>query len=404
MSIIPLMQPPIIYNEIFIPEKFRSSFKKLAEKLHDLESVHICQCFSGGYSESSPLLVYAIYKNSENYQVFKIGQNQIIEKEACGWNEFIKNGPYEHLHVTHLKEHISDEPHSLIVYNYAGRIHKAPPITFETLYKSNKNPEILLQYVFDAVLKLLSDMVRRGTGVPQIADILKINEEGIDKITGEIKKLSGDNNASTIPRIKVTNEELYNPLCFYPFNPAQNPEDAAIPIPRGIVHGDLNARNILFYQTEAFTREGVEIKQMAVEVPCIIDYAHTGIKSLYTDIATMESVLKFQLLEIDSVNPDVLLQFEKENIISNIVPSNQTPITDSQTDSHLQKLFSCIEVLRERVKEILKNNPAYPECGYWLTLYKSTLMHVKYDYDSHSDLRKRYAFISASLILTRYFV
>ena len=144
------MQLLIIGNEGLIPEKFRSSFKKLAEKLHDLVSVHICQCFSGGYSESSPLLVYATYKNSKNYQVFKIGENQIIKEEVRGWNEFIKNGPYEHLHVTHLKEHISDSPHSLIVYNYAGRIDKEP-ITFETLYKSNKNPENILKYFKDII-------------------------------------------------------------------------------------------------------------------------------------------------------------------------------------------------------------------------------------------------------------
>lgn len=154
------MQLPIIGNEGLIPEKFRSSFKKLAEKLNDLVSVHICQRFSGGYSESSPLLVYATYKNSKNYQVFKIGQNRIIQEEVRGWNEFIKNGHYEHLHITHLKEHISDSPHSLIVYNYAGGIDKEP-ITFETLYKCNKNPENILKYVFGTVLKLFSDMVRR---------------------------------------------------------------------------------------------------------------------------------------------------------------------------------------------------------------------------------------------------
>jgi len=178
---------------------------------------------------------------------------------------------------------VSELPHSLIVYNYAGRIDKEP-ITFEALYKSNKNPE-----------------------------------------------------------------------------------NVAISIPRGIVHGDLNARNILFYQSEAFTQVGVEIKQVAVKVPCIIDYAHTGEKSLYTDIATMESVLKFQLLEIDSVNPDVLLQFEKENTISNIVPSNQPHITDP----HLQKLFSCIQILREFVRKITYNDSEYLPLGYWLTLYKS---------------------------------
>ena len=104
--------------------------------------------------------MYATYKNSKNYQVFKIGQNRIIQEEVRGWNEFIKNGPYEHLHITHLKEHISDSPHSLIVYNYAGRIDKEP-ITFETLYKCNKNPENILKYVFGTVLKLFSDMVRR---------------------------------------------------------------------------------------------------------------------------------------------------------------------------------------------------------------------------------------------------
>ncbi len=325
------MAPPIIVNENLIPEKFRNGFGPLVEKINDLEYMSIAKPLTGGFSESVPLLVYANYKNKGTLQVFKVGEKSIINDEARNWDDFIKNGPYEHLNVVHKKEHAQGSPHSLIVYNFAGCPGK-DPITFEELYKIDTNPEDTLKHLFGNVLRPFSDEIKKGKGLPQIVDILKIDSENLTKITEKIKRLSCCNDICTIPKIKINGEELYNPLYFYPFNASLQPKGMAIPVPNGIVHGDLNARNILFYQTKAFTREGVKNQCVTVEIPCIIDYAHTGEKSLYTDIAKLESVLKFQLLEVANVAPNILLQFEDKNILRNLVAWNQPPITDP----HLQ--------------------------------------------------------------------
>lgn len=389
------MPSVIINNENHIPNKFRGSFKPLVEKINGLASVSICKHLSGGFSESVPLPVYATYDHTSTYQVFKIGQRDIIDAEAQNWNNFIKNGPYDDWNVIHLKQHIPGSPYSLIVYNFAGQPSKEP-ITFEHLYKENKNPEDALKYLFEEVLRPLS--VRRGSDHPQILDFFRTISRNPARITEEVERLSGFKGVSAKPKIKINGTEFYNPLHFCPFNNnSPPPNKIAIPIPQGIVHGDLHAGNMLFYPAGALKKEGIKKERITVEIPCIIDYAHTGEKSLYTDIARLESVLKFQLLKVDSVRPNVLLQFEQENILCALTPSNKSPVTDP----HLQKLFSSIEVLREIASRIIDSDKDYGDLGFWLELYKNTLLHVKYDI---SDSQKRYAFISASIILTRYFM
>lgn len=390
--IISFMPEPIISNETLIPEGFRDSFRQLIVKVDGIVDLSIIKPLSGGFSNSVPLLVYANYQNTGTYQVFKVGESSTIDAEARNWDSCIKNGPYQHQNILHKKEHLREHSDSLIIYNFAGQLDKEP-ITFEDLYERDRNPENTLAHLFQNVLRPLSDVVSRGTSRVQIGELLKINQGNVREITEEIKRLSNNNDICAIHKIDVHGNEVFNPLYFYPFNNSQPPQALAIPVPMGIVHGDLNARNIVFYPSDGFIREALDSKLITVEIPCIIDYAHTGEKPLYTDIAKLESVLKFQHLKVSSIQPDMLLQFEVENVIRTIVPSSQPTITDP----HLQKLFSCIKVLREIAAAITRDAPAI---GYWLELYKNTLIHITYD--DLSDLQKRYAFISAALILKRH--
>jgi hypothetical protein len=388
--------PDIIFeNEDLIPKDFKHSFKSLAEKIEGIVKVSIRKCLSGGFSDSAPLLVYADYKDTATYQVFKVGEKGLIDREAQNWERFIKNWHYNNWNVIHLKKHIPGSPHSLIVYNFAGKPDKEPG-TFEDIYEKTKNPESTLKSLIEDILRPPSDAVRRGRKSQQILSALETISGGIkEKIIEEVQRLSGLNDVVNIPKIKINGEELYNPLFFYPFNSLQSPNNITIAIPQGIVHGDFHARNIIFYETGAFIPEGVETNSIEAKIPCIIDYAHTGKKSLYTDIAKMESALKFQLLKVDSIKDDELLQFEDKSIIYNLKPSN----TPSITDSHLQKLFASIEVLRKTPSSIINLDNEYTPLGYWIELYKDSLLHIKYNL---SDCQKRYAFISAALIFTRY--
>lgn len=383
-----------VHNLPLVPEEFRNSFEQLVQEIDNLVDVRVLKALGGGFSDSIPVLVVANYEHTGTHQVFKIGESNIIVREAENWKNFIENGPYEHLHIVHMKGNpIQGSPHSLIIYNFAGRP-DADPTTYDNHYENLRNPENTLKGVFSDILQTTSHKIRRDDKLPEIKNILSIGKRNKEMITKEIKRLTNRHDVLEIPKIRVDGEKLYNPLYFYPFSDSLQPEPAAVNMPTGIVHGDFHGKNVLFYQTRSYQIVEVQSKKLVSEVPCIIDYAHTGIKSLYTDIAKMESALKFQILKVDKIDPGELLQFEDKNILCNTTPSNNPSVTDSD----LKILFPCIEVLRSIASEIIKDG--YLPLGYWLMLYRNTLLHIKYA--DLSDSQKRYAFISAALILTRH--
>lgn len=164
----------------------------------------------------------------------------------------------------------------------------------------------------------------------------------------------------------------------------------------------MNARNILFYELEGKT------------VPCIIDYACMGIKSLFANLAKLESVLKFQLLDVERVKPDELMKFE----MAILKQLSLTDVTSRNTD--LQKLLPCLcylqECALEIIREIINKYPADKSqdqlaLAYWLELYRNTLMNVKYELKDaqgnprpDNDSRRRYAFASSAILLTQQLV
>jgi len=208
-----------------------------------------------------------------------------------------------------------------------------------------------------------------------------------------VKVLSGDGVNVKSPKIRIDGKELYNPLFFYPFNTSGKP-DSSISMPYGIVHGDLNAMNILFYKLPVYVRNSLEMSSITAEIPCIIDYAHTGERYYFTDIAKMECTLKFKLLNIDNLP----LQFEAENILSSVIMPSAKPKVN---DANLQKVFNCIYALREIAADIIKRREV-DESGYWMQLYIYSLSHLKYT--DLKNIQKRYAFISAALILTNHLI
>lgn len=386
-----------------VPEEFKESFEILSNKIKYLVKVNVLKLFAGGFSESFPLLVYAHYEHTNAYGVFKIGEKGIIQAESENWDTFIKNGHYKHWNVIHKKEDVQGDPHSLIVYTFAGHISGVPD-TFHDLYARIDNPENILETLIEDILKPLSTDVQKGKQHLNVQEIFNTLPENLKGITERAQAIQGFENVTTKPKISINGREFYNPLFFPPFHNDVDVKvrNEVIPIPQGIVHGDMNARNLLFYRTGAFVMGEGDAKQVEVSIPCIIDYAHTGVKSLFTDIAKLESVLKFRLLDMGEKGGPIALEdlitFEQENVLCRIKPSDSPDITDPR----LKKLFRCIEELRKYAANLIDTDPDFTPKGYWLELYGRTLIHIKYQPETISEMQKKYAFLSASIILTRH--
>lgn len=385
----------IIENIELVPEKFRESLKEVANNVEDLTKVSIIKSLSGGFSDSAPLLVYAIYEKVQSYQVFKIGETGIIKTEAKKWNDYIKNGHFNECDVLHLKNPVPyvHHDHSLIIYGFSGDPGKNP-ITLVDYYATVRDPDEAIGDLFNKIMQPLSDKVRREMKAISPVDFLCIGDETKEKIVDSIKDFFGPSVDPKAPQIRVGEKEFLNPLSFYPLGDL-NPEGQAVSTPSGIIHGDLNPKNVLFYEIDVFISKGVSSKPEKAIKQCIIDYPDVRLDCLYIDLAKLESCIKFQLLRVDHIEPDELLRFEDENIACGLVPSSKPLIKDTD----LQKLYPNIEVLRGIASDIT-NRGNYDPVGYWLCLYMSTLLHIKYK--DITELQKRYAFLSASIILTRY--
>lgn len=101
-----------------------------------------------------------------------------------------------------------------------------------------------------------------------------------------------------------------------------------------ITHGDLNSANILV------SKEGK---------PCLIDFYKTGYGHIFRDIAELESVIKFELLEADSL----LTRYQLERALCTPrVLTDTVALGDEFATPELTKAVGAINTLRQLAVEI----------------------------------------------------
>ncbi len=388
----------IINNLGLVPEDYRESFDNLSRQVENIVKLDVIKHLSGGISDSAPVFAYAIYENTASYQVFKVGNTNIIKSEAENWDKFVKDGHFNYWNVVHLKNNKTCKGvnHSLIIYDFAG-MSTNEPVTFEEFYNNVKNPHEAVTCLFEDLLKPHLDAVGRKKEHKQITDIIELNPKTIEKVKNKIVNLSKDSSGGACQKISLSdNSILLNTYYFYPIGD-NKPDNHTIPLPWGIIHGDMNEKNLLFYDASLLYLEDntKEISRVKSQIPCIIDYAYTGRRCLYEDIAKLESVLKFRLLNIEDIDENELLLLEN-TITSSIEVTDQLNFSDQE----LNKLFLSIKALRIFAWKLIETDENYNSIGYWLVLYKHTIRHI--DHAKSKAAHEQYAFISASIILTKH--
>lgn len=207
----------------------------------------------------------------------------------------------------------------------------------------------------------------------------------------------------------------YDPVAFLRAWPKKT---LTVPIHRSIVHGDLNARNIL-----------VEIGREGRRHTWFIDFSHTGnglsgdrtrqalreglaveADSGHTlrDFCRLEADIKFILTRLGDEN-DLRLAviFERELMACGLAPYDlpvALPAVEALLDERFRKAWQIIREIRRRAAAYMINPDDLRP--YYLSLLHATLPVVYYhptqfDNEACERQQKRYAFISAGMLCSQ---
>ena len=146
-----------------------------------------------------------------------------------------------------------------------------------------------------------------------------------------------------------------------------------------ICHGDLNMQNILLDE-----RENIYV----------IDFAETRPRNIVSDLARLEPIVKFELIEIDDASSlRQMLEFE-QGLMSATMLHQFPPFTYTGSDPSVRKAYEVIRLVRRHADTVtIFETDIVP---YWLALLEWTLPVIVYV--QISDWQKKYAAYSAALL------
>jgi hypothetical protein len=146
-----------------------------------------------------------------------------------------------------------------------------------------------------------------------------------------------------------------------------------------ICHGDLNMQNILLDE-----RENIYI----------IDFSETRPRNIVSDLARLESIVKFELVPVeDAAALQQMMEFER-GLVSATTLQQMPPFSYAGAEQSVHKAYQVIRLLRQHADTLtLFETDIVP---YWLALLEWTLPVVVYV--QISRWQKKYAAYSAGLL------
>lgn len=357
-----------------------------------------------GFSGALVFLAWATYESGlQKFVVIKIDKPGRIEQEKQNWRKYAR-----HLDRTHSVQLQETNTPGLLIYDTASYFPQHRNLKhreFKGYYASSSNSFVTIQHLFDTVLApwhsivTCHEMEDLNAAFRNCLD--RRNIEHIKKTVEELIEADLDKPGINLCELVGRDYPLRNPFLVDLF-PDQR---CSRPYPKCVVHGDLNAKNILIFPMRSLSLEPAKDDRSQQFCPavtyqlCLVDFYRTGPGNFFADPARLETVIKFQLLEVDEINWKDLLAFE-DSLVSgmrNTVPS-QGLSAYCPKDS-LDKAFWSIQALREKVDQKVSQYPAVSPLSFWLYLYMDTLNSILYK--DLSTKQKLYAFLSACMIFDK---
>ncbi|HQK56508.1 MAG TPA: anti-sigma factor antagonist [Methanolinea sp.] len=357
---------------------WNSDYERITKSVHhDCSEVHL-HPISGGYSGS---LVFRddAYDHSGRREmpfVLKIDRWENIQAEIEGYEGHVKR--YIQNNATQVIQKARSGEYGGILYTFVGIGGPQSRIfSLEDYYRTHPAEEVLA--VFDILFR---KVLRSWYGQPRLRDL------PLYRVYGNIFRYEDVRNwAESRYGITAADEAIDLP---YGLGTSANPlyfmehilpdrRSRAWSVYEGSVHGDLNMRNVLMDEERNLW---------------LIDFAMTGHSHILRDIAKLESVLKFEMIPIET-EERLRELITLERIILGPKRLGEIPdVPEGISDPDVAKAFRVILHLRKYADTITLLDDDIRQ--YYLSLLYYTLCVPAFV--SVSDSMREYAWISSSLL------
>lgn len=344
---------------------------------HDCSEVRL-QPISGGYSGSLVFRDDAYDRRGRREMPFVLKLDRIdpILAEVRGYEHHVKR--YIQNNATQVIQHERSGAYGGILYTFVGIGGPQSRIfSLEDYYRSHDTEEVL--GVFDILFR---KVLRSWYGQPRLRD-LKLyslyrdifNYAGV-RIWAEARY--GISPGEEEIELPFGLGRSSNPL-FFMEHVLPGRLSSEWSVYEGSVHGDLNMKNVLMDDERNLW---------------LIDFAMTGYSHILRDIAKLESVLKFEMIPIESDERlSRLLALEKVFLASRHM-GDVPDIPGGGHDPDVLKAYSVVKNLRKYADTITLLDDDIRQ--YWLALLNYTLCVPAYV--SVNDRMREFSWISSSLL------
>jgi DNA-binding response OmpR family regulator/thiamine kinase-like enzyme len=152
-----------------------------------------------------------------------------------------------------------------------------------------------------------------------------------------------------------------------------------------ITHGDFNQFNLLVDNNSN---------------TWLIDFQQTGPSHILRDLATLDSVIRFQLLMSDEATLEERLQMEEA--LCSIEHFSQVKLLAakfSKPNKPLMKAYATVLHLRSIAQRLVEQNPADDISEYYIALFYNAMNTIRFS--SLQQVQREHALLSASLLADR---
>ncbi len=367
-----------------------SSFSKaeleVLNEIEGIKEIQLLEEYRDGHSPTNVYRVDIVTDRSKKVDIIlKIGAKDIIEEEHDNWRTYIEGSMDKKFYAQVYNDMVKyTNTHGLIAFEFLeiGNNYS----NFADYYKGDSKVDNMIDTIVTKILRPLWKSGRTDrTKIISIAEDVggwigsKTNSEKWKAITNYVENTLDLNRSMPGMYVKEIGRTLVNPIHH------KNTHDY-LPMnmrgPWGVIHGDCNIGNI---------------RVMENGMPALIDYYHTKQGNIYDDLAKIESVIKYEILDYipDSAETNELVNIAF-HYSSELVPGELYTYT-----AEGGKLVLALSKLRDNVQIILNDYENTDPRLYWTNVYSYALSSIAYNQLSAGQ--KYAAYITAASIFTEHF-
>lgn len=356
-------------------------YERIVRMLHPDCSMVLLSPITGGFSGSLVFRDDPVDRHGRREMTFvlKLDRWQNISAEIEGYTGHVQR--YIQNNATQIIQHEKSGNFGGILYTFVGiKGPKSRIFSMEEFYLTHTADEVVR--VID---RLFRKVLRAWYGQPLLRD-LSLYEMYSDPFAYNQAR------NWAVSRYGISTGDEYidlpyglgrsiNPLYFME-NTIPDNKDEKWNVYLGSVHGDLNMKNVLMDEEENLW---------------LIDFAMTGHSHILRDIAKLETVLKTEMIEMEST--DRLLQLlELEKLFLHPGRLSDIPLVPATIDDpDIEKAYTVISQLRRYADRVTVLDDDISQ--YYLALFYYTISIPAFV--SVSDHVREYAWITASLLCNR---